>query len=70
MIFVQYLNILQKKTMAKATINKTRKTNHKEKEEKKTNKVVDCLVVEEWVTMCAIERHARVAFYNLVYTSC
>lgn len=56
--------------MAKATIKKTRKTNHKEKEEKKTNKVVDCLVVEEWVTMCAIERHARVAFYNLVYTSC
>jgi hypothetical protein len=30
-------------------------------EEKKTNKVVDCLVVEKLVTKCAIERHAKVA---------
>jgi hypothetical protein len=60
-IFVQYLNILQKKSMAKTTVEETRKTKHKEKEEKGTNKVVDCLVVEEWVAKCAIERHARVA---------
>jgi len=47
--------------MAKTTVEETRKTKHKEKEEKGTNKVIDCLVVEEWVAKCAIERHARVA---------
>jgi hypothetical protein len=47
--------------MVKATTKETRKAKQKEKKEKWTNKAIDCLVVEEWVTKCAIERHEKVA---------
>jgi hypothetical protein len=48
-----------KKTIVRATIKEIRKAKWKEKEEKKTNKVTNNLIMNEQATKCVVEMHAR-----------
>ncbi len=48
--------------MDKANIKEIRKAMWKERQEIKTNRIAICLIMEEQVAKCAIERHVRAPF--------
>jgi hypothetical protein len=61
--FAKFLFIYYgEKMMDKANIKETREAMWKEKEQIKTSRITKCLIMEEQVVKCAIERHVRAPF--------
>jgi len=63
--FEEYLNIMQLKAMAKATINDIRKCKWKEKEEKKSRKAIETFTLIEWTIRRSIEKQTRGIFVQV-----
>ncbi len=57
-----YLYIMENNLMDKANIKEIKEAMWKERKEIKTSRIANCLIMEEQVTKCAIEKHVKAPF--------